>query len=112
MIKLVFYNNTKTYVYQTSHMATPERVAEEYPIVNLPDLKCVIGTDKTETMFYTVPEPLLVMASRLGVNPEDYTTDEELLQALEDISNAPQPEPEPSAEERIAAAMEYQSMMM
>lgn len=111
MKKLTIYDNTKTYYYPSMEMATPERVSNDYSIVNITELKPVIETDTTGIMFYTSPEPLNMMAGRLDLKPEDYSTDEELLLAMEEVLNAPQPEPEPSAEERIAAAMEYQNLM-
>jgi hypothetical protein len=37
--------------------------------------------------------------------------DTEAVQAIAAILNAPPPEPEPTAEERIAAALEYQNML-
>lgn len=112
MRKLTIYDNTKTYYYPSREEATPERVSVDFPIVNATDLKLVIETDPDDgIMFYTAPEPINNMARGMGLNPADYSTDEELLQAMEDILNAPQPEPEPSAEERIAAAMEYQNLM-
>lgn len=109
-INLEFYNPTKTYLYPNMEVATPERIQAEYSAVNV--AKCIITTDSTGTMFYSV-ELAFAMAQRLGVEVLKYTTDEELLLVLEDIVNA-QPviqEAEPTAEERIAAALEYQNLM-
>lgn len=39
-------------------------------------------------------------------------SEDEALRKIEEIINTPAPEPEPSAEERMAAAMEFQNMMM
>jgi hypothetical protein len=61
-------------------------------------------------MFYSI-ELLPTMAQRLGVNPADYQTDEEVLRAMETVVNAPAPEPELSVQERIAAALEYQNLL-
>lgn len=50
-----------------------------------------------------------------GAHFDENLTDEELLLAIEEYekeSNKPNPNPEPSAQERIAAALEYQNMMM
>ena len=62
-------------------------------------------------MLYTAPEPIQVMASRIGADISNCANDEERLQAISDVLNAPAPESEPSAEERIAAAMEYQNLL-
>lgn len=111
MIKLEIYDNTKTYFYPNMTTATPEEVSAQYAIVNVPNLKTVIQTDKAGIMFYTSPEPIHILADRYGVDMKSYETDKEVLLAIEEILNAPQPEPEPSAEERIAAAMEYQNLL-
>jgi hypothetical protein len=110
MIRLLeIYDNTKTYLFPNMMQATPEEVAKNYSAVNIPGLVCVFETDESRTMFYTVPEPIAVLKSRHGINQA--LSDEEAIAAIEEILNAPQPEPEPTAEERIAAAMEYQNLL-
>jgi hypothetical protein len=47
----------------------------------------------------------------LGVEITDDMTDQEVLDAISYFEENP-PEPEPSAEERIAAAMEYQNLFI
>lgn len=105
---LEVYNPEKTYLYPNMQVASPEHIQANYTAVNV--TKCVITSDASGEMFYAV-EPLNAMAQRLGVDVSEYDSDEEVLAAMEEILNAPQPEPEPTAEERIAAAMEYQNMM-
>lgn len=107
---LEIYNNQKTYFFPTMEEATPDRVGLEYAVVNS-DMTCVIETDASRVMFYTAPVPIGLMAERHGINPDSYYDDETLLTAIENKMNEPQPEPEPSAEERIASAMEFQNLM-
>lgn len=108
---VTIYDNSKNYLFPNMKVATPEIIAMEYNAVNIPDLICVIETDETGIMFYTSPEPIQVMAGRIGADISTCTTDDERLQAISGVLNAPAPEPEPTAEERIAAAMEYQNLL-
>lgn len=110
-INLEIYDSTKTYLYPNMQSATPERVAAEFTAVNTPGVKAVITTDQSATMFYAI-DILPAMAQRLGVDISTMTTDEEKLVAMEAVLNAPQPEPQPTAEERIAASMEYQNLLL
>jgi hypothetical protein len=112
MVNLELFDRTKTYVTPDGRVQTPEAIGMMFAIVNIPDLKLVIQTDITATYLYTAPEPLGTMAQRLGLDYTLYATDEDLLVAMENILNAPQPEPEPTAEERIAASLEYQNLML
>lgn len=111
MRRLTFYDNMKTYFYPDGSEAPPDRVLGMYPMVGIPEVKVVIETDVTGTIFYTQPKPLLTLADEYDLNPEKFVTDNDLLKAIEDILNAPQPEHEPSAEERIASALEFQNLM-
>ncbi len=106
---LEIYNYEKTYLFPNMCIATPEEVAKTYTAVNIPNVACVIETDESRTMFFTAPEPIAVLKARYDVNQS--LSDEEALIAIEEILNAPQPIPEPTAEERIAAAMEYQNIL-
>lgn len=106
---LEFYNREKTYYYPSNEMATPDRVAMDFAIVNS-GLKLVIETDEDRIYFYTAPVTLKVLANRVGIDIAGLS-DEEALQAIEDKMNEPLPDPEPTAEDRIAAALEYQNLL-
>jgi hypothetical protein len=108
---LEVYDNQKTYIFPNMTLATPEEVTKNYSVVNIPDMICLFETDESRTMFYTVPEPIVVMRSRYGLNQD--ISIEETIASIEEILNAPieEIEPEPTAEERIAAAMEYQNLL-
>ncbi len=107
--KLEIYNHEKTYLFPNMCIATPEEVAKNYTAVNVPNLTTVIETDESGIMFYTSPEPIVVTRSRHSIDPS--LSDEEAIIAIEAILNSPEPDPLPSAEERIAAAMEYQNLL-
>ena len=70
--------------------------------------KHVIETDEAGQVCFAI-ENLSAMRSRYNIDKT--LSDEEAVQAIQDILNAPEPEAEPSAEERIASALEFQNMM-
>ena len=104
-IYLEIYNNEKTYYYANLKQATPENVSINYPIVD--EIVCVIGTDKKGIMLTRAPEPVVIALDRYGKELEDFDCIEDAVKFIEDKMNEPQPEPEPSAEESIASAMEW-----
>lgn len=106
--KAVLYDRTTTYMFPSGKLATPEIVAAEYPATQAFDY--VFITDVAGQMIQRI-EPLAQIRDRYGVS-DDCTVDE-ALSIITDILNTPAEaqEPEPSAEERIAAALEYQNMM-
>jgi hypothetical protein len=106
---LTVYDSSKNYLYPSKEIATPELVSQHYPLVNM-GIKCVIETDSTGLMFYTSPESLDVLR---GIHEIDESlTDEDALTAIEEILNTPEEvNTEPTAEERIAAALEYQNLL-
>ena len=52
---------------------------------------------------------LAAIKSQMGIDAS--TSEEESINQIEEIRNAPAPEPEVSAEERIAAALEFQNVL-
>ena len=109
MKKLYFFDKTKTYIYPNNKLATPDVVAKDFPATQLGIIKYVVTSDEEGV----VMSGLDMFSTLKSVYQIDSSlSDDEALQAIEDILNAP-PEPvddTPSAEERIAAALEYQVM--
>lgn len=104
---VTFYDNSKTYVFPSMAVATPDVVGMNYAVVNT-GLPVVIETDESGIMLYSI-ELLTGMRSRYEIDPS--LSNEEALKVIEEAMNAIEPPPEPTAEERIAAAMEYQNLM-
>ena len=104
IIKL--WDNTKTYMYPNSSIASPERVMEDFPAITV--FPHVIETDENEQVIYAI-ENLAAMHSRYNI--EAGLSEEEAIAQIQEIINAPAPvNTEPSAEQRIAAALEYQNL--
>lgn len=103
---LEIYDGTKTYMYPNMALATPQVMMSNYPAILT--FKHVIETDEAGQVCFAI-ENLSAMRSRYDIDKT--LSDEEAVQAIQDILNAPEPEAEPSAEERIASALEFQNMM-
>lgn len=101
------YDNTKTYFSPVGEEFTPEEVARRYAIVNS-GLPVVIETDSSRVVFGGYG---LLSQYKDMYNISDELTDEEAIIEIERIANLPPPEPMATAEERIAAALEFQNIL-
>ncbi len=105
MYKAILYGNdhTQTYLFPTGAIASPEVMKQKYPAITLePQLVVLLGK--------TVQSIQDFSAMRMHYQIDPALSEAEALAAIEDIlNNPPAPEEgEPTAEERIAAALEYQ----
>ena len=106
MIKIEKYPGEKTYMYPNGELATPERMLKDFPAVLT--FTHIIETDEAGEVCFAV-ENLSATRSMYGIDAA--FTEAEAIEAIEEQRNAPPSESEASAEERIAAALEYQNMM-
>jgi len=106
MIKIEKYDGSKTYMFPNGELATPERVKKDYPAVEA--FTHIIETDEAGQVMFAI-QNLAANKSQMGIDVS--VSDEEAIKQIEDIRNAPAPEPEVSAEERIAAALEFQNVL-
>lgn len=100
------YTGTKTYMFPNGSLATPEVMQAQFPAVLT--FSHIIETDEAGEVAFAV-QNLSAMRSFYNIDPN--LSESEAIAAIQEIVNTPEPEPEPSAEERIAAAMEYQNLM-
>lgn len=105
MKKLEIYNAEKTYMYPNGEIAYPQRIQTDFPAVSV--FTHVIETDESGQVCFAV-QNLAALKSTYGIDAA--MTDAEAISAIETILNT-HTEPEPTAEERIAAAMEFQNMV-
>lgn len=106
MKKIIKFSEGKTFMYPSGAVATSEKIKEDFPAVEV--FTHIIETDENEQMCFAVQN---LSAMRDYYNIDSALSEDEAITKIEEIMNAPQPEPEPSAEERIAAAMEFQNLM-
>ena len=106
MIKIKKYLGVETYMFPNGAVATPDVMLSEFPaILTFPH---IIETDENEQICWAVNN-LSAMRTMNNIDPS--LSEEEAIAALEELrNNPPVIESEPTAEERIAAALEYQNL--
>lgn len=112
MKRLEKYTGEKTYMYPNAALATPERVLADFPAaIAFPH---VIETDDNGEVMFAIMN-LSAMRAQYGIDAS--LSESEAIQAIQDIINTPEPEPEPTVDENtvalqnIAAQLEFQNMM-
>lgn len=106
MIKIEKYNGSKTYMFPNGELATPEKVREKFPAVNT--FTHIVETDEAGQVLFAI-QNLAAIKSQMGIDAN--LSEEESISKIEELRNAPAPEPEVSAEERIAANLEWQTLL-
>ena len=112
-IHLILYNSSDTYMSPSGAIMDCVKVQHDFPAVS--NFSFIVETDTYEEMMYGFYS-LSAMKAKYDVN--NTLTDEEAVQAIEYamnlekiIDSQPQPAENPvTAEERIAAALEYQML--
>ena len=106
MKKVIKYTGDKTFMFPNGGLATPEVVSEQYPAVTA--FTHIIETDDNCEVLFAIQN---LSAMRNIYNIDTSLTEDEAIAKIEEIVNTPEPEStEVTAEERIAAALEYQVM--
>ena len=106
MKKLIKYTGDRTFMFPNGEVATPERVASDYPATGV--FTHVVETDDNCEVLFAIQN---LSAMRNIYNIDASLTEDEAIAKIEEIVNTPEPEStEATAEERIAAALEYQVM--
>lgn len=98
----------KTRMYPSGKVATKDTVYADYPAVKV--FTHVIETDENDEVIYAINNLSALLTS---YNIDKSLSEQEAVQAIQDIMNTPREpvEPEPTAEERIAASLEYQNLL-
>lgn len=105
MVKIEKYTGNKTYMYPNGALATPDTIKNDFPAVEA--FVHIIETDEAGQVCFAV-QNLAAVCSQMGIDSS--LSEEAAIAAIEELRNTPAPEPEVSAEERIAAALEYQNL--
>lgn len=105
MIKIEKFTGNKTYMYPNGAIATAEKLKADFPAVEI--FPHIIETDEAGQVCFAV-QNLAAVSSQMGIDPA--LTENEAISKIEELRNTPAPEPEATAEERIAAALEYQNL--
>ena len=106
MKKIVKYTGDKTFMFPNGALATREAVLEHFPAAL--SFAHIVETDENEEVMWAL-QNLSAMRSQYGIDPS-LTEDEAIATIQEIVNTEPEVSTEPTAEERIAAALEYQVM--
>ena len=78
--------------------------------VNIPGVKVIVGGGKINGTCFMEFDATVDFYKEQGADIVDGMTDDEILEAIEEFEQRP-PEVEPSPEERIAAALEFNNLL-
>lgn len=113
MSRYAIWNKKDPILTPIGEVLTAEQWVERYPIAGVPTIKVVCAGGEINGAFFGTLGQMVEMYTKSGCDFSACETDQDMLDAIEafeDVLNTPSNEP--TAEERIAAAMEYQNMMM
>lgn len=105
-IRIEKYTGTKTYMHPNGELATPEKIKQRFPAVEV--FTHIVETDEQGQVMFGIPN-LSAVRSQMGIDPS--LSEDEAIAKIEELRNAPQPDPEPTELERVAAALEFQNIL-
>lgn len=103
MIRLEKFDGTKTYMFPNGDIATPEKIRQQFPAVDHFPHVLEINGDVCQAV-------MSLNALRQIHTVDDGLEEAEAIVAIQNAINTP-PVAEPSAEERIASALEFQNLL-
>lgn len=106
MIKVEKYTGEKTYMFPNGDIASPEKVKEKFPACLL--FPHIVETDEAGQVMFAF-QNLAAVKSQMGIDAS--LSESESIAKIEEIRNAPAPEPMPTPEERIASALEFNNIL-
>lgn len=111
MSRYAIWNKQDPIITPIGEVLTAEQWKERYPVAALDSIKVVCAGGEINGAFFGTLGQMVEMYSNQGCDFSVCVTDEEKLAAIEAFEEEMnKPNDTPSAEERIAAAMEYQVM--
>lgn len=111
MTKYKIWNGTDTLITPVGEVLSAEQVKAKYPASAVAGMKYVICDSPISLGVFMEFTQTKASYKQMGVPITDDMTDQEVLDAITYFEENP-PAPEPTAEERIAASLEFQSMML
>lgn len=112
MARYAIWNKQDPIITPIGEVLTAEQWIQRYPVAGLETVKVVCADGEINGAFFGTLGQMVKMYGDRGCDFTDCTTDEDklaVIEAFEDAQNTPSTEP--TSEERIAAALEYQNLM-
>ena len=110
-MKYKIWNKQDNLITPIGEVLTPQQVFEHYPATCIEGIKYIIADQPINMAVFMEFEATKEHYKSLGVPITDDMTDQEVLDAISYWEENPSAL-EPTAEERIAAALEFQNLMM
>lgn len=112
MSRYAIWNKQDAIITPVGQVLTAEQWKERYPVANLDSIKIVCAGGEINGAFFGTLGSMVDMYTKQGCDFSACETDQDKLDAIEAFEDAKNtPSTEPTAEERIAAALEYQNLM-
>ena len=111
MKRYAIWDKVSPIITPIGEVLTAEQWIQRYPVAGVPAITVVCGAGEINGSFFGTLGQMVQMYEAQGADFSACFTDEdklEVIEAFEDAMNAPSTEA--TAEERIAAALEYQVM--
>ena len=111
MKRYAIWDKQSPVIVPTGKVFTAAQWKEKYPVAALESITVVCGAGEINGAFFGTLGQMVQMYEAQGADFSACTTNEEkldVIESFEDAMNAPSTEP--TADERIAAALEYQVM--
>lgn len=111
MKRYAIWDKVSPIITPIGEVLSPEQWIARYPVAGISTIKVVCADGEINGAFFGTLGQMVKMYENQGADFSACVTDEdklEVIEAFEDAMNAPSTEP--TTEERIAAALEYQVM--
>jgi hypothetical protein len=109
-MKYKIWNKTDNLITPVGEVLTPSQVISKYPAAGIEGIKFIIADQPINMAVFMEFEATKNIYKQQGVQITDDMTDQEVLDAITAWEETPRVAT-PTAEERIAAAMEYQNLL-
>lgn len=109
--RYAIWDKTSPIITPIGEVLTAEQWTARYPVASIPTITIVCSAGEINGGFFGTLGQMVQMYEAQGADFSEATTDEEklgVIEAWEDKMN--EPDLTPTAEERIAAALEYQNL--
>lgn len=112
MARYAIWDKKTPVITPVGEVLTPEQWIERYPVAGLDNITVICSAGEINGGFFGTLGQMRNMYENMGADFSECTTDQEVLDMIEAFEIAMNtPSNEPSVEERIAAAMEFQNLM-
>lgn len=111
MKKYAIWNKVDPIITPIGEVLSPEEWIQRYPVAGIKSIKVVCAAGEINGGFFSTLGQLVQIYENQGCDFSECTTDEEILEAIEQFEEAINTAPAISTDERIAAALEAQVLM-